>query len=274
MSNVIGDQSPVNPSIPVVILCGGKGTRIRDAGDLRPKPMLDIGGRPILWHIMRTYAHYGFKDFVLALGYLGEQIKNFVLNYKAFTSDFTVTLGDRNAIAFHNNTEADDWRVTCVDTGPETMTGGRVWRVRHHIHTDYFLLTYGDGVSTVDIPQLVRFHRSHGKIATVTGVHPPGRFGDLLVEDERVVDFSEKRQTTEGFINGGFFVFQRAFIDRYLDQREELILEREPLERLAQDGQLMVYKHRGFWQCMDTFRDYQALNRLWDEGQAPWKVWS
>lgn len=257
---------------PVVILAGGQGTRIRDVSSLLPKPMLDVGGRPILWHIMKIYAHYGFHRFIICLGHMGEQIKSFFLHYRAMTSDFTLRLGEPEKIRFHNANE-NDWEVTCIDTGLNTMTGARVRRIRHLIDTDHFLLTYGDGVSDLDLHALVRFHLAHGKMATVTGVHPPGRFGDLILSGQQVVDFSEKRQVTEGVINGGFFVFRREFLDAYLDDREDLILERDPLENLARDGQLMSYVHQGFWRCMDTARDYTSLNELWTSKQAAWKVW-
>jgi glucose-1-phosphate cytidylyltransferase len=221
---------------------------------------------------MKTYAHWDFKRFILCLGFMGEQVKNFFLHYQAMTRDFTLRLGDPNSIQFFNSNETD-WQVTCLDTGLETMTGGRVWRARGQIDTDNFFLTYGDGVADVNLRALLGFHLAHGKIGTVTGVHPPGRFGELNVGGDQVVDFSEKRQTTQGLINGGFFVFRREFLEGYLDGREDLILERDPLERLARDGELMVYCHEGFWQCMDTYRDYQYLNNLWKEGRAPWRVW-
>jgi glucose-1-phosphate cytidylyltransferase len=262
----------IDHNTPVVILAGGQGTRIRDVSSVLPKPMLDVGGKPILWHIMKIYAHYGFRRFIISLGYMGEQIKNFFLHYQAMTNDFTVRLGEPEKIRFHSANESD-WEVTCVDTGLNTMTGGRVRRVRHLIDTEHFMLTYGDGVADIDLHRLFRFHRAHGKMATVTGVHPPGRFGDLILSGDQVVDFSEKRQVTEGVINGGFFVFRRQFLDAYLDDREDLILERTPMENLARDGQLMSYVHEGFWRCMDTTRDYTSLNELWAADQAAWKVW-
>lgn len=259
--------------IPVVILCGGRGTRIRDAADIRPKPMLDIGGRPVLWHIMKLYSHYGFKNFLLPLGYLGDQIKNFFLNYRVLTSDFTLTLGAHNGLKFHDVSDEDGWRITCVDTGENAMTGARIWRVRKFLTGDHFMLTYGDGVADVDIRKLYEFHLSHGRIGTVTGIHPPGRFGDLKIRAGKVAGFKEKRQVTEGLINGGFFLFRRDFVDSYFNDSADLFLEREPLDNLARDGELMLYEHEGFWQCMDTFREWQFLNALWTEQSAPWRVW-
>lgn len=261
-----------NLDMPVVILAGGQGTRIRDVTTSVPKPMLDIGGRPIIWHIMKHYAHYGYKRFIVCLGYMGEQIKNFFLNYRTATSDFTMRLGSPDSIEYHSDCDECDWVVTLVDTGLNTMTGGRVGRIRDYITTDHFMLTYGDGVADVDLADLWRFHLAHGKIGTVTGVHPPGRFGDLMLSGKQVTDFSEKRQVTEGIINGGFFVFRRQFLTDYLTPSETLILEREPLERLAHDGELMCYVHQGFWQCMDTARDYNFLNELWRTGQAKWLI--
>jgi glucose-1-phosphate cytidylyltransferase len=254
-------------NIPVVILAGGQGTRIRDVNSISPKPMLDIGGRPIIWHIMKRYANYGFKRFVICLG---DTIKSYFLNYRAIMSDFTIKLGDPKNIRYSNSIDELDWEVSCVDTGMNTMTGGRIWRARDYLDCDQFMLTYGDGVADIDILDLYKFHLSHGRMGTVTAVHPPGRFGDLFVEDKKVISFSEKRQTTEGLINGGFFVFQREFINKYLDDNENLIFERDPLENMAREGELMSYIHNGFWQCMDTSRDYNYLNDLWNTGQAKW----
>jgi len=266
------NSDKIDFNTPVVILAGGKGIRIQDVTTLRPKPMIKIGGHPILWHIMKTYSHYGFNRFIICLGHMGDQVRSFFLHYRAITSDFTIHLGEPNSIKYHNGGETN-WEVTCVDTGPNTFTGGRIWRVRNFIDTENFMLTYGDAVSDINIHELIQFHIAHGKTATVTGVHPPGRFGDLILSGYQVKDFSEKRQVTEGFINGGFFVFRREFLDIYLDEREDLILEREPLERLTRDGELMSYVHQGFWRCMDTARDYDVLNELCDRHQASWKVW-
>ncbi len=257
----------------VVILCGGQGTRLREETEVRPKPMVEIGGRPILWHIMKLYAYYGLDEFVLCLGYKGYVIKDFFLNYEARTNDFTLRLGGLRALEFHNKHEEDGWTVTLAETGQNAMTGARVRRVRRYLRNEPFCLTYGDGLGDIDLPGLLKFHRSHGKIGTVTGVRPPGRFGELQMEGRKVASFAEKPQVTEGFINGGFFIFERAFADDYLNDREDLVLEREPLQRLAADGQLMVWPHHGFWQPMDTYRELKILEDLWHSGQAPWNVW-
>lgn len=260
--------------LPVVILCGGLGTRLREETEFRPKPMVEIGERPILWHIMKLYAEYGLTDFVLCLGYKGHVIKDYFLNYKTYGADMTVRLGMPDAVQYHNNHTEDDWRVTLVETGLTTQTGGRVARVEPYIQAETFCLTYGDGLGDVDIGALVSFHRKHGKIGTITGVRPPGRFGELRVEAGGcAAEFNEKPQVTEGVINGGFFVFQREFLERYLDQKDGLVLEQEPLQRLARDGQLMVYLHEGFWQPMDTYRELKLLEELWNSGRAPWKIW-
>jgi glucose-1-phosphate cytidylyltransferase len=257
----------------VVILCGGQGTRLREETEVRPKPMVEVGGRPILWHIMKLYAHHGLSEFVLCLGYKGYVIKDFFLNYEARVNDFTVHLGSRSAVEYRNNHDEDGWMVTLAETGESAQTGARLRRVRPYLGREPFCLTYGDGLGSVDIGELLKFHRAHGKLATVTGVRPPGRFGELELEGERVAAFAEKPQVTEGFINGGFFVFEREFVDRYLDDRDDLVLEREPLQRLAADGELMVWPHEGFWQPMDTFREWRILQDLWENGQAPWRVW-
>ena len=255
-----------------LILCGGMGTRLREETEYRPKPMVEIGGRPILWHIMKCYAAHGFTDFVICLGYKGETIKEYFLNYEAMNNDFTVELGKPNAIVHHDAHSENGWRVTLVDTGLQTMTGARIKRASRYLTADRFMVTYGDGVSNIDLRRLVAFHERSDTIATVTGVHPSSRFGELMVSGDRVAQFSEKPQTHEGVINGGFFVFERKALD-YLSDDADCVLEREPLERLAGDGQLSVYQHRGFWQCMDTYRDHQYLNHLWDSGEAAWKQW-
>jgi glucose-1-phosphate cytidylyltransferase len=262
----------------VVILCGGQGTRIRDASEVLPKPMLPVGGKPIVWHIMKTYAHHGFKDFVLTLGYKGWLLKEFFLNYRAMTSDLRVTLGPAHATEVlgraHGGAEDEDWTVTLAETGEHTMTGGRVAAVRRYVEDDdLFLLTYGDGVSDVDLTALVAFHRSHGRIATVTAVHPPGRFGELGMEGRNVTEFNEKPNSTAGFINGGFLVLDARRVWPYLGEGPGVIFEQEPLRRLAHDHELMAFEHGGFWQPMDTLREYNLLNELWASGRAPWKVW-
>jgi len=259
--------------IPVVILCGGLGTRLREETEYRPKPMVEIGGRPILWHIMRLYAHHGFKEFVLCLGYKGMAIKEYFLNYQPLVSDFTIRLGEAPSVSYLNGREAVDWSVTLVDTGLETMTGARVKRVQKYVDTDRFMLTYGDGLANIDIHALLRTHREHGKLVTVTGVRPPSRFGEMNVRRDGVVDtFDEKPQISEGFVNGGFFVCERGFFD-YLSEDESCVLEHEPLRRVAVDGQLSAYGHEGFWQCMDTYREWQMLNSMWESKEPPWKVW-
>jgi glucose-1-phosphate cytidylyltransferase len=260
--------------VKAVILCGGKGTRIREASELIPKPLLPIGGKPIVWHIMKGFAAFGVTDFVLCLGHKGWLIKEFFLNYLAMTSDVTVTLGSRDRIEFHGRLDEEDWRVTLVETGEETQTGGRVAAARKYLEgDDLFLLTYGDGVADIDIRELIAFHLRHGRIATVTGVRPPSRFGEMELEEKKVVSFNEKPQATTGFINGGYFVLDGPRVWPYLPSDPALVLERDPLQRLAQADELRCFEHAGFWQPMDTLREYSLLNELWDRGTAPWKVW-
>lgn len=256
--------------LPVVILCGGQGTRLREETEFKPKPMVPVGDRPILWHIMKHYAHYGLNRFVLCLGYRGEIIKDYFFNYEAMNSDFTVHLGQRR-VEFHA-THEEDWAVTLADTGALAQTGARLRKVRRHLDVERFCLTYGDGLADVDLDALLAYHRSHGKLVTMTGVHPPSRFGEIRVDGGRVVEFEEKPNMGAGFINGGYFVCERGVFD-YLDDTDGCIFERGPLERLAADGELMVYEHHGFWQCMDTLRDMTLLNELWASGRAPWRVW-
>ena len=251
----------------VVILAGGFGTRLSEYTESIPKPMVSIGGKPILWHIMNTYARFGHKDFYIALGYKAEVIKEYFLNYRTLNSDFTVDLSNGNLVAHQQ--DLVDWQVTLVDTGLDSMTGGRVKRMKDFIGDEPFLLTYGDGVADIDIDALVRFHRSHGKMATVSAVHPGARFGELDIQNHVVTSFKEKPQTSQGWINGGYFVLEPAFFD--LIKGDDTILEKEPLEQIAQMGELMSYQHEGFWQCMDTKRDRDALEELWQSDQAPWK---
>jgi len=252
-----------------VILAGGLGTRLSEETRLRPKPMVEIGGKPMLWHIMSIYGAHGFNEFVVALGYKGEIVKEYFLNYSNLQNDLIVSLRSGEVQASnHCNT---DWTVHLVDTGVDSMTGGRLWRLRDKLKGEAFMLTYGDGVSNINIKNLLKFHKYHGKIATVSAVRPTARFGGMSFDGDIVTEFKEKPQTGEGWINGGFFVFEPKVID-YL-QGDSTVLEGSPLENLARDGELMAYKHEGFWQCMDTLRDKQFLEGLWEKGEAPWKLW-
>ncbi len=255
----------------VVILCGGLGMRLREETEYRPKPLVEVGGKPLLWHIMKTYAHYGFKDFILCLGYRGNMIKDYFLNYESMVNDFTVVLGNgRTAIQYHNEHDEKDFVVSLLDTGLETLTGGRIKRIEPYIEGDTFLMTYGDGLSDLNVLDLVNFHHSQGKVATVTAIQPTSRFGVLdLREDGTVAGFCEKPQDTQ-WISGGFFVFHRKVFD-YLE--DDGPLEKAPLGKLARDGQLVAYPHTGFWYAMDTYRDFLYLNELWNQGKAPWCVW-
>lgn len=255
-----------------VILAGGLGTRLSEETQVKPKPMVEIGGRPILWHILKLYGHYGFNEFAIALGYKGEVIKRFFLDYALLNSNFTVNLGSGDVM--RRDLGREDWTVHLVDTGLHTITGGRLKRLASLIGRDTFLMTYGDGVANVDLNELVRFHRAHGKLATVTAVRPPARFGSLVFaaeNDSQVVEFIEKPQAGEGWINGGFFVLEPKVLD-YIDG-DETHWEREPLERLSAAGQLMAYKHPDFWQCVDTMRDVRQLESMWESGRPPWKIW-
>jgi glucose-1-phosphate cytidylyltransferase len=254
----------------VVILAGGRGTRLAEETSVRPKPMVEIGNKPILWHIINIYASHGFKDFLIACGYKGEMIKEYFNNFFIHNSDYIVNLkdGSREVI----NTNNIDWRIGVIDTGLNTMTGGRLLRLKGLLGDKPFMITYGDGLGTVDIQALVDFHQAHGKLATVTAVRPPARFGGLVLDGNMVSEFSEKTQTGEGWINGGFFVFEPGVFN-YLENGDQTILEREPLEALANDKQLMAFRHAGFWQPMDTLREKQILDSLWSSGKAPWKIW-
>jgi glucose-1-phosphate cytidylyltransferase len=253
-----------------VILAGGLGTRLSEETVVKPKPMVEIGGKPILWHIMSTYWVHGFNEFIIALGYKGEVIKEYFLNYHKLQSELTIWLKNDEVQATRNCTR--DWIINLVDSGLNTMTGGRLHRLRDRLQDATFMLTYGDGVCNVNIRKLVEFHKSHGKIATITAVRPSARFGGLKFDGHLVKEFTEKPQTGEGWINGGFFVFEPGVFD-YL-HGDDTILERAPLENLANDGELIAYKHEGFWQCMDTLRDKHLLEELWDSGEAPWKIWN
>lgn len=258
----------------VVILCGGKGTRLREETEYRPKPMVPIGNRPILWHIMKIYAAQGFKEFVLCLGYKGEMIKDYFRNYLWMTSHVTLKLGRKPDVKFHSHHDEEDWTVTLVDTGEETLTAGRINRIKPFLGNDTeFFFTYGDGVGNVDVKAALEFHRKHGKKLTLTAVRPPGRFGELgLDPNGRVLEFNEKPQVTEGRINGGFFVASSSIFD-YLQDSDQMMFENQPMRKLASEGQLMAYPHDGFWQPMDTFSEYNLLNKMWADGKAPWKIW-
>jgi len=256
----------------VVILCGGLGTRLREETEFKPKPMVEVGGKPLIWHIMKIYAHYGFREFVLCLGYKGEMIKDYFLNYEAMNNDFTIQLGNPNRIDFHSNHAEDGWKITLMDTGEKAMTGSRIKQVEKYIVEDEFMVTYGDGVANVDIKKLLEHHRKQKKTATLTGVHPLSKFGEVVEEHGIVKNFSEKPQLSEGYINGGFFVFNKKFFD-YLSSDYGCVLEKDPLEKLTKERQLSVYPHDGFWQCMDTYRDYKYLQETWQDGKAPWKIW-
>jgi len=253
----------------VVILCGGKGTRMEHETEFRPKPLVPIGDKPILWHIMKIYAHYGYNDFVLCLGYKGEMIRRYFLDYECMTRDFTITLGAKHELAFHDTHGKEDLTVTLADTGLETYTGGRIKRIEKYIEEDTFFASYGDGVANIDIAALLRFHKEMGRIATVTGVHPSSRFGVVQSDDSGLVTAFKEKPQMNGMVSGGFFVFNREVFD-YLDDNS--ILEKKPLERLAAAGQLAVYRHDGFWQCMDTRTDLRILNEMWASGSAPWGI--
>ncbi len=251
-----------------VILAGGLGTRLAEYTEAIPKPMVPIGGKPILWHIMHHYARYGYKDFVLALGYKGNMIKEYFLNYFSINADFSVDLSDGSVT--HHGAERLDWRVTLVDTGESSMTGGRLGRLREHLRDDTFMLTYGDGLCDIDVNALVEYHRSHKRKVTVTAVHPDARFGELrLGDDGRVERFAEKPQLDQGWINGGFFVMEPEFLD-YISG-DDMVLEKYPLEQAARDGELVSFRHDGFWRCMDTKRDHDSLEALWRTGNPPWR---
>lgn len=252
-----------------VILAGGFGTRLAEYTNLIPKPMVEIGDRPILWHIMSIYAHYGFDDFAIALGYKGEVIRDYFLSYYSLNSDCIVDLS--NGAVSYLDKKVKDWRVALVDTGDKSMTGGRVRRLKHVIGNEPFFLTYGDAVSNINIAELLKFHKAHGKIATISAVHPPARFGELMIDaNNTVVSFKEKPQMNQGWINGGFFVCQPEFLD-YIEN-DSTVLEKEPLETLAREGELKAFYHEGFWQSMDTVRDKNVLEEIWTSGNIPWKL--
>ncbi len=254
----------------VVILCGGLGTRLREETEYRPKPMVPVGGRPILWHLMKLYARHGHKEFILCLGYKGEVIKDYFRNYLWNTSDVTLKLGRNPQIRYHSNHDEEDWTVTLLETGLETQTGGRLRRALPFVEDDTFLFTYGDGLSDSDINASIAFHREHGAVATMTAVKPSGRFGELAMDGRTITAFREKPEQESGYINGGFMVLDRR-VAGYLDDSDTCVFERGPLERLTREGQLRAYCHDGFWQCMDTYREQQMLDQMWRSGNAPWK---
>lgn len=253
-----------------LILCGGQGTRLREETEYRPKPLIEVGGRPILWHIMKTYSHYGFNDFILCLGYRGQMIKDYFLRYEAMNQDFTIHTGRESKVEFHGQ-EMDQYKVTLAETGMSTMTGGRVQQASKYIDGDTFMLTYGDGLANVNVSDLLKFHQAHGKLATVTTMRPMSRFGELDIESSGLVkQFVEKPQR-DAWASCGFFVLDRKVLE--LLDGDQCTFEKEPLERLVADNQLVAYQHDGFFFAMDTFREYQQINRMWDEGDTPWKVW-
>jgi glucose-1-phosphate cytidylyltransferase len=253
-----------------VLLAGGLGTRLREETEFRPKPMVPVGGKPILWHIMKAFSHFGHDKFVVCTGYRGDSIRQYFYEFEAMNSDFTVKLGSKEHIKTHGVLEEAGWEVTVADTGAETMTGGRIYKIRDHVGKDSFLCTYGDGLSDVDISKLIKFHKSHGKVATLTAVRPISRFGVLGLSSEGFVESFQEKPQAEGWINAGYFVFEPKIFD-YLEPNS--ILEREPMANLAKDGQLVAFRHEGFFQPMDTYREMSLLNKMWDENEAPWKVW-
>ncbi len=256
----------------VIILAGGYGTRLREETEFRPKPMVNIGDKPILWHVMKYYSQFGYHDFVLALGYKGEMIKNYFCNYELMNNDVTIELGQPEKMCIHHSHDEAGWKITLADTGLKALKGARLKKLEKYITNETFMMTYGDGLADVDIKALLAFHKAHGKLATVTGINPASRFGEFKIDGEKVISFTEKPRNGDDFINGGFFVFDRPIFD-YLSTDDYCDLEVGPLEQIAKEGQLMVYKHRGFWACMDTLRDMEYLNSLWDNDHAKWRIW-
>lgn len=260
-------------NIPVVILCGGLGTRLREETEFMPKPMVVIGKKPILWHIMKIYAHHGFRKFVFCLGYKGEMIKEYFIHYEMMNNDVTIGLGPNKGVKIHNDNNEENWEITLCDTGANALKGARIKRIEKYIDSDLFMVTYGDGVADVNLKELLQFHKSHGKIATVTGVRPKFlKFGELNIQEGKVTQFTEKPKYGGNYVNGGFFVFDRRLFD-YLEDRDDCELETDPLDRISRQGELMVYKHNGFWACMDTIRDAEYLNNLWNNDRPAWKIW-
>lgn len=259
--------------IKVVILCGGKGTRLREETEYKPKPLIEIGGKPILWHIMKHYSHFGFKEFILCLGYKGDQIREYFLNYRFFENNFQLDLASDEKILIGGNSSLEDWKISFIETGLDTATGSRIKKVIPFIDDEYFFATYGDGISDVNIKDLEQFFLQIKKIAVLTGVHPWSKYGQIKVDQgNSITHFQEKPRLTD-IINGGFFVFNKKIFE-YISDTEECVLERDVFEGLANEGQIGLFKHHGFWHCMDTFKDYQDLNNLWFSGERPWEIWS
>ena len=270
MSNAVRSDGPAARGMPAVILCGGVGTRLREETEYRPKPMMEIGGKPILWHILRIFARQGVREFILCLGYKGEMIRHYFLDYEVMHADVTVELGSKRVVV-HDGLDAYDWRVTLADTGAKAQTGARVARARRYVGARPFFLTYGDGLADIDLRGLLSHHRRQGRLATVTAVHPwSGRFGELSLQASRVVAFKEKPQQETSYVNGGFFVCEPGVFE-YLSAENDCVLEREPMERLAAADQLSAYRHDGFWACMDTYRDWMVLNDMCERGERPWE---
>jgi glucose-1-phosphate cytidylyltransferase len=262
-------------SIPVAILCGGKGTRLREETEFRPKPMIMVGDRPMIWHVMKIYAQHGFSDFMLCLGYKGDMIREYFFNYDWNHSNVMLELGNKRVTKLDNGHDEEDWRIWLIDTGQESMTGGRLKHLARYLDktgSDLFFATYGDGVANINISELLEFHKSQGKLATVTAVRPPSRFGEMVIRDNLVSNFKEKPQTSEGWINGGYFVLHRKVLDLIADDTNT-VFEAEPLRLLAEMGELSVYQHDGFWQCMDTYRELELLNELYCSNKSPWRTW-
>jgi len=266
-------ETKKNKGLKAIILCGGQGTRLREETEFKPKPMVQIGGMPILWHIMKIYSHYGIKDFVLCLGYKGEMIKEYFLHQELMGHDVTVSLKKGSRIVHDGEKEVEDWNITLADTGLNAMTGARVKKVEKYIGEDEFMLTYGDGLASIDIDKLVEYHRGIDTVGTLIGANPQSRFGMIRTDQKGIVtEFVEKPKLYDDFINGGFYMFKKEFFN-YLDDDESCVLEKKPLSSLAEKHQLSMYKHAGFWHCMDTYRDYLDLNAIWDSGNVPWKIW-
>lgn len=257
---------------PAMILCGGQGTRIRDVTEALPKPMVPIGSRPIAWHIMKTYAAFGVRRFILCLGFKREAFIDYFLNYRSRNSDITVALGPNGHVIYHNGHDEENWEVTLADTGENTMTGGRVWQASKYLRhdDDHCFLTYGDGLANIDIASLYAHHLKENKALTVTAVHPASRFGEMKIRGGRVVSFQEKPESDVGLINGGYMVFQRRFVSEFLTSDPTVVLEKQPMQGVVEAKEMAAYIHKGFWQCMDTAREHQQLNQMWDRGQAPW----